>query len=208
MTIVACETFTCRWYMQNGQLHTQMDDDQFYTEECSMHISNYNCILNMFKIRDVIFHTDLNLLHRNDKRQMTEDKTRLLKLNRTLGQQMRDDVGKCQTRKQKANTFGKSLKHSNHKWSWERQVFCLTDHCSKQWQRALVNRKNNNKKESFEYKATTNYKMLNFSWIWRLVHNYWFKQCVLNMFYIQWEALHFLSQFLDAWKGSSLVICW
>lgn len=92
-----------------------MDGDHFHIQKRSMHISNYNCMLNLFKIKDVVFHTDLNLLHRNDKQQMNEDKTGHFKINWTPGQQMRGDVGKCQTRKQKVNTLEKLLQHTNHK---------------------------------------------------------------------------------------------
>jgi len=93
----------------------QIDDDRFHIQKCSVHISNYNCMLNLFKIKKVVFHTDLNLLHRNDNQQMNKDKTKLSKINWIPGQQMRCDVGKSQTRKQKVNALGKLLQHSNHK---------------------------------------------------------------------------------------------
>lgn len=120
----------------------QTDDDHFRIQKSNMHISNYNCMLNLFKIKDMVFPTDLNLLHRNGKQQMNEDKTGLFKINLTPGQQMKDDVGKCQTRKQKVNALGKLLQHSNHKWSQKWQVFYPAGHCSEQWQSAQVNRKN------------------------------------------------------------------
>lgn len=50
-----------------------MDDDHFHIQKPSVHISNYNCMFNLFKIKDVVFPTDLNLLQRNDKQQMNKD---------------------------------------------------------------------------------------------------------------------------------------
>lgn len=72
-------------------------------------------------------------MHRNDKQQMNEDKTGHFKINWTPRQQMRGDVGKCQTRKQKVNALGKLLQHTNHNWSWKWQLFCPAGHCSEQW---------------------------------------------------------------------------
>lgn len=76
----------------------------------------------------MVFHTDLNLLHRNDKQQI---KTTLeLKLNWTPGQQMRGYVGKCQTRKQKV--LEKILWHSSHERNPKWHTFCPAGHFSEQ----------------------------------------------------------------------------
>lgn len=92
-----------------------MDYDHFHIQKLSVHNSNCNCILNLFKIKDMLFHTDLNLSDRNYKQQMNEDKTGLLKINWTPGQQVRGNVGKCQRRIKKVNVVGKLLQHSKHK---------------------------------------------------------------------------------------------
>lgn len=76
-----------------------MGDDHFHIQKRNTHISNYNCRLSLLKIKYVVFHTELNLLHRNYQQQMNADKNGIFKINWTPGQQMRCDVHKCQRRK-------------------------------------------------------------------------------------------------------------